>query len=452
MDCGGRLAAHAGDDRLIGWLLCRRALQGLPDGGWAAGKVVGLALVAWLSWIVPSIGLVPSHAGTTVVCLGLLAGLAGILTLRFREEAEAQVRARWRTMLGFESLFLTLFAGYCLLRSANPDMWQPYWGGEKPMELAFINGVLRSSALPPYDPWFSGGYINYYYYGQWIAATLMRLSSVGPQYGFNLALASVFALTGLTAASVGYYTASAWRTWARVLVGGITLVFVLILGNLASVGQLWRSLRTGAEFHFWDSTRVIPGTINEFPFFTFLYGDLHAHMIALPLGLAVLLLAVYLFLDERTSFRQELQIAALAGLLTGAAAVTNPWDAPGYGGMFLLALVGRLARNRGGLVSKGVRLVAAGGLFGGVAALAYAPFFASFKSFYSEVGLVADPTPLPEFLTVLGLYLFHARTLRGCSTAQGSRDRRALAAALIVVLFATWRGGPCSASCSASCC
>jgi len=54
-----------------------------------------------------------------------------------------------------------------------------------------------------------------------------------------------------------------------------------------------------SEWAFWDATRLVgmdlqDSTITEFPFFTFLFADLHAHMIALPLALAALGLMVAL--------------------------------------------------------------------------------------------------------------------------------------------------------------
>ncbi len=102
---------------------------------------------------------------------------------------------------------------------------------------------------------------------------------------------------------------------------------------------------------FWTATRAINALdgevapITEFPFFTFLYGDLHAHMISLPLQLLALGWAVALALqpgnlsssdserhhNEQPAAWWETALQWLiGGLAIGVLRATNTWDWPTY--------------------------------------------------------------------------------------------------------------------------
>ncbi|MEI6222845.1 MAG: DUF2298 domain-containing protein [bacterium] len=76
-------------------------------------------------------------------------------------------------------------------------------------------------------------------------------------------------------------------------------------GGFIYIGTLFTNITKIAagqvkfEYNYWDPTRVIPGTINEFPYFSFLFADLHPHMIAIPFTLLVLALLLNLFLKPK---------------------------------------------------------------------------------------------------------------------------------------------------------
>ncbi len=112
-----------------------------------------------------------------------------------------------RDFLRVELLFLALFAFGVWARAINPDLWAPAFGGEKPMDFAYLNSVMGADALPPADPWFSGGRMNYYYFGWMLVAGLAKLSGVPAALAYNLALATWFALIGVGAFSL------AWNLW-----------------------------------------------------------------------------------------------------------------------------------------------------------------------------------------------------------------------------------------------
>ena len=240
----------------------------------------------------------------------------GILAFKW-EEISDFVKRRWSVLVVGEVIFVAAFLAFVLVRMANPDLWHPYRGGEKPMDFAYLNAVLRSTIMPPYDPWFGGGYLNYYYWGQFLTAVLIRATAIEPVVAFNLAVPTFFALTVGGVYSVVYnLVRSAGRRlnesvgilggvprWSPVLMGLVGVAFVTVLGNLdgaIQVGHGVKNVLLGqpfGEFDFWKSSRMMPPDppgheITEFPFFTFLFADLHAHMMAIPFTVLVIGLAL----------------------------------------------------------------------------------------------------------------------------------------------------------------
>ncbi len=312
-----------------------RILRRLPDRGYALAKTFGLVGVSYIAWMIASLRLLAFGPIPIVIGWLVMAG-AALLMIRgdLRRAWWQDMRARWLWVAGTEVIFIVVFLFAVWVRARNPDLWHPFRGGEKPIDLAFFIATIRTPYFPPYDPWFSGGTIHYSYWGLVPWAVLTRLTRIVPEVSYNLAIPSIFALLMLSTWSVTAALISRLIPTLRNTVGTVRPHLRLIgyglfgpllvgfLGNLQlirSLGQGYQGARAKPEIltnlggfsdyvwgvvvlfvsrpdlqsnTYWDPTRVIPGTINEFPYFSFLFGDLQPHYLALPFLTAFLIVVV----------------------------------------------------------------------------------------------------------------------------------------------------------------
>ena len=383
--------------QIIGWAatpLAFRLFRHLPDRGYALAKPLGLLLVSYVFWLACTLGFLQNTWGSMVFCLAMVAATGGYLYLRERRAAGTDdslvgfLRAHWPVVAASEVLFLVGFAAWAAYRAYNPAISAT----EKPMEFAFLNGILRSDHFPPLDPWLSGYGISYYYFGYVMMAVLTRLSGVASAIAFNLGIALLFAWTLTGAFSLVYNlvqgfgtattrVAATGRRWGAAIGFGLLGAWaVTIAGNLEGFFEALHSRGIGSDafwgwldiknlaqapvtgswyptdnWWWWRASRVIHDkdplgrsieVIDEFPFFSFLLGDMHPHVLALPFVLLALGLALNLVFAARQAMRQPDgegrlgRLQALFGepawvflayaLCIGAIGFLNTWDLPIY--------------------------------------------------------------------------------------------------------------------------
>ena len=447
--------------------LTRLALPGLGAGAYGVSRVLGMALLAYLSWLGGSVGL--TYSRLTIAGAAALIVLAGLaIGWTQRRELRAQWNSDRRLFLIIEALFLAFFIFDLLIRIGNPDLWHPAKGGERPMDFSYFNAILRSTSFPPYDPWFAGGYINYYYYGFVLVGTPVKLLGIVPTIAYNMILPTLFAMVGVSAFTVVSRLVSGTLDTSHekpsplnipILSGVAAGVLTVALGNLgtvrmlfqgfqrmaapggiiddANVVQRWiwafqgiaaaftgKTLPFGPGDWYWIPSRVIPAPgdvepINEFPFFTFLYSDLHAHMIVLPLALFVLAWVVS-FVKTRARMRPAEWIASLlaGGLMLGALYPTNLSDIYTY---LLIAIAAmafilwfradlKLPDPLTRLPEIWRRLLVIGVSVGLLVFLSVA-LYEPYRIWYGQAYGAVDPwkgthTPIWSYLTHWGLFLF----------------------------------------------
>ena len=412
---------------LVAFPLGFLVFRGLADRGYLLTKSLAVLILAYLPWLLAALKLIPF--GRPAIYLGLL-GLAivatGIIAVR-RQELLAFLRARWRVLLLEEGLFLAAFLAFVAIRWANPDLWHPFRGGEKPMDFAYLNAVIGSSTIPPYDPWFAGGYLNYYYFGQFIVATLIIATGILPEVAYNLAVPLLFALTVGGAFSVVYNLTYALRqrrpsrqgpAWGPAAAGVAAVFLVVVLGNLGGAIQLiygaGQALVSGVSFppfDFWASSRMMPGqiSITEFPYWSFLFADLHAHLIAIPFTLLAvgLSLSILLAADEYgTRWRTAMLHLAILALTVGSLAAINTWDYPTY---LLLAMSAVLLASYVSRAKLDIAVITRGVLAAGLLFLlsyaAFLPFHQRFVAFSTGVHASTQQTAIHHYLAIHGLFV-----------------------------------------------
>jgi len=233
---------------MIGWIafpITRMAFGGFKNAGYPISRIVGLLLVAWGSWLLGSLGISVSRI-TILAVVALMAIISMIVVWVDRENFLQFLRDRKREILITEAIVLAFFLFDLFIRLGNPDLWHPAFGGEKPMDFSYLNAVLKSTSFPPYDPWFAGGYINYYYFGFVIVGMPIKLLGILPSMAYNLVIPTLFSLLAMA----GYCVAYNLVAFTKGRVGNIRLpnartagiaaaLVLVLLGNLGTADMLF---------------------------------------------------------------------------------------------------------------------------------------------------------------------------------------------------------------------
>ncbi len=359
---------------LVAWPLLARALPTLPDRGFALAKSAGLFALALVELWLAASGLFAElpTAGRTGVALLLLATAAAALLAASPSPLPSLRRvltARRSELIALEILFLVAFAGGLLLRAADPGIHHT----EQPMDRMLLGAIQQSPGWPPADPWLANVPLGYYTLGHAAVAAPARLAGVAPDFAYNIGLALWGALVASGAAGVALALARPLlqrrrRTALALALAGSSLVAV---SGLAAVRDALVRLpgllagRVGDPWWWWASSRTLvdsdaPGgpaeLIHESPAFTFLIGDLHAHLLALPLLLLAAALALTLARRPRAG-----PVALLAAALGGAAIATNTWTLPAIAAVAGAGAMATSSRHRWRLGVLAVSAVLLGG-------------------------------------------------------------------------------------------
>jgi YYY domain-containing protein len=295
-------------------------------------------------------------AGLTILACGSYLA-AGRVTQEYRRFAEAAAI--------FSAAFLLVVAIRALDPAAAP---LPIAIGEKFLDFGLVRSLERAPRLPPEDMWFAGEAVRYYYGGHMVTALAATLTDTGGRFAYNLGLAAFYATLVTAAWALAGSIALPYDVSRRVA-AAFGAFFVGVAGNLETAGRVlvwlapdgaagWLTGALGFEagvsqwspgdFWYFEASRVIPVdptatepfmAATEFPLFSWLNGDLHAHMMSQPFMLLVGALLLAYWRASGDPRRRLLLLFGAVPPVAGFLGVTNVWSFPTAGGLTLLAVL-----------------------------------------------------------------------------------------------------------------
>jgi YYY domain-containing protein len=239
--------------------IVRRLFRSLPDRGYSVAKIVGVLIVAFLHWLLTSIGFTHNTVAGIWTAILLAAGITAWVSGKSGlQETLAWIKDHQNIVFVIEGLFLISFALMAVIRSYNPAVW----GTEKPMELMFINSILASDTFPPQDAWLSGYGISYYYFGYVMVAMFAKLTATSGSIAFNLGIAMAFSLACLAVFGVVLNLIAYQKNKVElkeekqsvkqaVIPALLAPVLLLVVGNFYGILQVFNQ-------HHWFSNLQIP--------------------------------------------------------------------------------------------------------------------------------------------------------------------------------------------------
>ncbi len=341
------------------------------DKGYVFGKTLGLLFSALVLWQLSHFKLVEFSFFGCLLSVGFVFAICFLSFKKLNLKPKISIDDV-KTMVAIEVIFFAFLSFWTMTESIYPFLYFT----EKPMDFGFLSAIRRSDFLPANDIWFAGESINYYYFGQYIFAFLGELLNSSFQANYSMAVASVAALACAMSLSLGQTIAKDVLSTAFTVLkdsvknilawvcGLLTVFLVNFAGNSHSFFYGEKHIGNGilkflvekgivpiesniTDFYFFYSTRFIghnpdsnDQTIHEFPFYSYILKDLHAHVASI-VTVVVFIAVIYAIVKRlllKESFKSLLLPIVVAGILLGTMQMTNYWDYIIYTGFFAVLL------------------------------------------------------------------------------------------------------------------
>ncbi|HJJ47754.1 MAG TPA: DUF2298 domain-containing protein [Methanocorpusculum sp.] len=299
--------------------------------------------------------------------------------------------------LKWDMVFLAGFVLFLIIRFVTPGIIP---SGEKIMDSAILASIMNNPVVTPADAWYAGESLSIYYYlGHWTFAVLGILSFGAAPVVFNLMIPTVVGLAAVSLFAIGRLILKN-RHWLPIL--------VLLIPTPALFVSFFKGL--GILGSWWASTRVIGdgATINEYPLFSFLWGDPHAHVLGcFNQVLFICLLLVMLTQWKTLPAYGRYLLTILQALSLGCMPATNSWDVMIYAAVYIIVAVIVWWRDFNHKIS--LRAILPFAVTPVLSLLIVSPFLitmisaggSSIQGFF----FVTTPSDIVEFLGVWGFFL-----------------------------------------------
>ena len=388
---------------LFGFPISFTVFRNLHDRGYSISKYASLLIISFISWILGHLGI--EFIKTTLWLVTIFYFTVGVIFFFLkREEIIAYLKKYMITLLVIELVFIISFGFFLKIASFNGSIVvEP--GTEAMMDYMMIQSVLKSKVFPQWDLWFAGEKVNYYYYGWVNVAALKLLSGIDLPVVFNAAIGLVYALIFTSAFGLGFNFSKKYRY------GLLTSLLMVVIGNLNGFVQVIGP-RKFFQMDWFQCARVIDGTINEFPYFSLMYGDLHSYVLAFPVAFICLFISLNLLFekDKLTLFAKN-QVDNILTIIFytitfGSLIPTNTWDYPAYFMLFFVSIFIRNFSEKDMLIKEKIKKTLIPSILLFTAGLiAYSPYFAAFKQ-KREIKLVSySRSNFSDFFQIFGTYM-----------------------------------------------
>jgi uncharacterized membrane protein len=281
------------------------------DRGYSLSKGISLLFLFWINWIGTSVGIFQFNESGLFLSLFIL-----LLFTHLKSNADLfdLLEENFKKILTIEISFFILFIFFLIVNSFHPEIYF----GEKAMDFNLLNFMTRTEVMPPEDPWFAGKLMNYYYFGYYIFSGLIKMSGAKLDLGYALSMATIPALFGASLFSL------LLAVTKRVKYSLFGSTFIVLGSNWKSVSAILVDKVQPNISYFWSTTRVFPGNaFAEYPVWSFLFSDLHPHVMAYPFSLMFL---TFFYFHYQNQLGKNLFVYFFFSLCWGGILGLNTWD------------------------------------------------------------------------------------------------------------------------------